>query len=81
MVVKIACVHGAPTRAVAGAGDPLDELKQRVTEVVQRFRSEPVTPRSFLDLENALGSLARDACRQILEQEALGGALSLPSAA
>src|SRR5262245_9601760 len=34
MVVKITCVHVAPTRAVAGAGDPVDELKQRVTEAV-----------------------------------------------
>lgn len=70
MVVKITRVRLAPTRAIAVPGDPLDELKQRVAEAVQRFRSEPVTPRSFLDLENALAGLAKDACRQILEREA-----------
>jgi len=72
MVVKITRVRVTPTRAVAVPGDPLDELKQHVAEAVQRFRSEPVTPRSFLDLENALAGLAKDACRQILEREGNG---------
>jgi hypothetical protein len=50
----------------------LDEFKRRVDESVQRFRSAPVTPRSFLDLEKELAGLANDACRQLLEREANG---------
>ncbi len=70
MVVKITRARLAPTIAIVVPGDPLDELKQGVEEAVQRFRSEPVTPRSFLDLENELAALANDACRQVLQREA-----------
>lgn len=70
MVVKTTPSHLSPTRAIASAVDPLDELKQRVEQCVQRFRTARVTPRSFLDLENELAALADDACRQVLEREA-----------
>lgn len=60
----------APTSAIAKPKDPVDELKPQVAEAVQRFRSKPVTPQSFFDLENELAALAADACRQVLEQEA-----------
>src|SRR5439155_7006035 len=64
MVVKITRAHVAPPIAIAVHGDPLDELKQRVEEAVQRFRSAAVTPRSFLNLENELAALAANGCRQ-----------------
>ena len=70
MVVKITRPRLVPTSAIATPGDPLDELKQRVEEAVQRFRGAPVTPRSFLDLENELAGRAAEACRQVLEREA-----------
>ena len=70
MVVKITRPRRVPTRAIAVLGEPLDELKQRVAEAVQRFHSAAVTPRSFLDLENELAALAAEACRQVLEREA-----------
>ena len=72
MVVKITRAHVAPPIAIAVHGDPLDELKQRVEEAVQRFRSAAVMPRSFLNLENELAALAANACRQVLEREANG---------
>lgn len=70
MVVKITGQRLVPARANPAPIDPLDELTKRVEEAVQRFRGEPVTPRSFLELENKLAALADDACRQVLEQEA-----------
>jgi hypothetical protein len=75
MVLEITRPRLVPTRAIATPAhplpeDPLDELKQRVQQVVQGFRSTPVTPQSFLDLENELAALAEDACRQVLECEA-----------
>lgn len=70
MVVKSTHPGVVPTRAIATPGDPLDELKQRVEEAVQRFRSALATPRTFLDLENALAALTEDACRHVLEREA-----------
>jgi hypothetical protein len=59
-----------PIAGIADSRAPLDELRERVERAVQRFRSVPVTPQSFLDLENELDRLTKDACRQILEQEA-----------
>jgi hypothetical protein len=73
MLVKITRTRGLRTRAiptVALPGEPLDELRNRVAEAVQRFRGEAVTPQRFLDLENALKAAAEDACRQVLEREA-----------
>src|SRR5438045_3079953 len=59
-----------PIAGMADSREPLDELRDRVERAVQRFRSAPLTPQSFLDLENELDRLTQDACRQILEQEA-----------
>jgi hypothetical protein len=73
MVVKITRRRFAPTRAIAtpaAVGEPLDDFRKCVNEVVQRFRSEPVTPQRFLDLENALHAAAAETCRQVLEREA-----------
>jgi hypothetical protein len=73
MLVKITRPHSLRTRAIPAAalpGEPLDELKQRLDETVQRFRGAAVTPQRFLDLENELKAAADDACRQILEREA-----------
>jgi hypothetical protein len=74
MVVKFTrrCLVPTSAMAAAPAVDPVDELKQRLEEVLEQFRSQPVTPRSFLELENKLRSLADDACRQILERQANG---------
>jgi hypothetical protein len=49
--------------------DPIEELKQRKQEAVQCFRGAPVTPQSFLALEEALKQCTDDACRQVLERE------------
>jgi hypothetical protein len=50
--------------------DPLDLLRQHVAQAVQRFRSAPVTPQRFYELENTLAALANEACRRLLEREA-----------
>lgn len=73
MLVKITRPRLLRTRANATAatpGDPLDELKERVEETVQRFQGAPVTPQRFLELENELQAAADEACRQVLEREA-----------
>jgi hypothetical protein len=73
MVVKITRQHASRTGAILGvatAGDPLDAFQKGVDEVVERFRSEPVTPQRFLDLENALHAAAAETCRQVVEREA-----------
>ena len=70
MVVKITRPRLVPTRANATPDDPLDELKQRMEEAVERFRGVPVTPQTFLDLENELAAMADDACCHVLEREA-----------
>ena len=73
MVVKITRGRSASTRAIASpaaAGEPLDDFRKRVNDVVQRFRSEAVTPQRFLELENALQAAATETCRQVLEREA-----------
>ena len=45
-------------------------FRQRVDEIVEEFRAEPVTPQRFLELENALHAAAMDTCRHVLEREA-----------
>jgi hypothetical protein len=73
MLVNITRQRGLPTRAipiVAAPLEPLEAFKKRHDEIVENFRSEPVTPQRFLELENALKAAADDACRQILEREA-----------
>jgi hypothetical protein len=72
MLVKITRTHSRRPRAIATAvtfADPLDEFKKRLTETVQRFQTEPVTPQRFLDFENALQAAAAETCRQVLERE------------
>jgi hypothetical protein len=73
MVIKITRGRFTQTRAIATPVvpvEPLDEFRQRVDEIVQRFRSEPVTPQQFLVLENALDAAAVETCRRVLEREA-----------
>lgn len=73
MVVKNTRQRGLRTGAILGittAGEPLDAFRERVNEVVERFRREPVTPQRFLDLENALHDAAVEGCRQVVEREA-----------
>jgi len=76
MVVKITHPEPLRTRPVATAeklalaSEPLDEFKNHVHALVQRFQSASVTPQRFLELENELKTAAHNACRQILEQEA-----------
>jgi hypothetical protein len=73
MVIKVTRKRGLQTRAipaVATAVEPCDEFQKRVNAAVQRFRSEPVTPQRFLELENALNAAANETCRQVLEREA-----------
>jgi hypothetical protein len=73
MVIKFTRGRFAQTRAMATSaapGEPLDEFGKRLAEIVERFRSEPVTPQRFLELENALDAAAAEACRQLLEREA-----------
>jgi hypothetical protein len=70
MVIKVTRPRFVRTRAISSPMEPLDELEERVQAAVQRFRNAPVTPRSFLDLENELAALTQEACRQVLEQEA-----------
>lgn len=73
MVRKITRGGCGPTRAIAtpaAPGEPLDEFRTRVDEVVQRFRSAPVTPQRFVELENTLHSTAAETCRQVLAREA-----------
>src|SRR6266446_3739654 len=73
MVIKVTRSRFSQTRAIttpAAPGEALDEFRKRVDEIVQRFRSELVTPQRFLELENALHGAAAEACRQVLEREA-----------
>jgi len=69
MVVKFTRSGVVPTREVTTPGDPVDEFKKRVEEGVRCFRDAPVTPRSLLDFENELQTIAADTCRQVLERE------------
>jgi len=76
MVIKVTRTHRLQARGNNVAAGPLepvaavDEFKRRRDEAVQRFRSQPTTPQSFLELENALQRAAQEACRQTLEEEA-----------
>jgi len=74
MAIQLTRPRGRATRASATpappALEPVAAFAQRVAEAVERFRSEPVTPQRFLDLENTLQAVAADACRAILEDEA-----------
>jgi hypothetical protein len=73
MAIKVTRVPVAQTRAMTTPATPaeaLDAFSKRVQEVVQRFRSAPVTPQRFLELENALHAAATETCRQVLEREA-----------
>jgi hypothetical protein len=70
MVIHSTRAQLVPTSATATVVDPLDGFQERLQQCVQRFRSATVTPRSFLDLENELATLAADVCRQVLEREA-----------
>lgn len=72
MLVKITRSRSLSARANATAetaGDPADEFKQRLAEVVRRFRDGRVTPQRFLELENLLRAAADDVCCQVLERE------------
>src|SRR5207302_249599 len=72
MVIKVTRARVAQTRAIATPvvpGEPLEDFSKRVEDIIQRFRSEPVTPQRLLVLENALHSAAAETCRQVLEQE------------
>jgi hypothetical protein len=73
MVIKGTRGRFPQTRAMAALlvpDEPLDKLRRRLDESVQRFRSQPVTPQRFLELENAIHGAAAEACRQVLEREA-----------
>jgi hypothetical protein len=71
MVLKITAARLPLTRAIPDATpEPCAEFQTRVHEAVQRFRGTPVTPQTFLNLENELHAFAAEACRQILEREA-----------
>jgi hypothetical protein len=73
MVVKFNRRGRVKTREIATPApgcDPIDGLRQRVDEAVQRFRSQPATPRSAVNLENDLDAALQEAGRQILEREA-----------
>ena len=58
------------TPTAATTAEPLNAFRQRVDEIVEEFRAEPVTPQRFLELENALHAAAMDTCRHVLEREA-----------
>jgi hypothetical protein len=76
MVIQITRHSRPSTRAkaapapVATRADPVAVFMQQVAATVQRFRSEPVTPQRFRELEDTLQAAAADACRAILEDEA-----------
>lgn len=74
MVLKITGASRASASAIPDAGvepsDACDEFRRRLEEAVGRFRGMPVTPQTFLNLENELQAAAAEACRQILEREA-----------
>jgi hypothetical protein len=75
MVIKVTRGRSVHTRAMATpapVAEALDDFCQRVLELVQRFRSEPVTPQRFLELENGLHAAAAESCRQVVEREVNG---------
>lgn len=72
MVVKITAARRPPTRAIVAtpSPEPGEQLQERVNEAVQRFRSGPLTPQSFLALENEVHAACMAVGRQVLEHEA-----------
>lgn len=70
MLVKNTQRPLAPTSATSAADEPLDALRQRLDEIVERFRAEPATPQRFMELENTLHAATQDCCRRVLEREA-----------
>jgi hypothetical protein len=74
MLIKITRKRGLRTRGIATVAtrveEPADEFQRHVDEAVQRFRSEPVTPERFMELEKALQAARDESCRRILEREA-----------
>ena len=73
MLVKITRTRWQPARANTTAATPdetLTAFKQRIHEVMERFRRQPVTPQSFLKFENELKAVGDEVCRQLIEQEA-----------
>lgn len=73
MVINITRGRSAPTRAIATpttSVEPLEEFRKRVDGIVQCFRSAPVTPQRFVELEDTLHAAAAETCRQVLEREA-----------
>lgn len=75
MLVKITRLRLLRTRANATAAsndEPLGEFQERVQEAIERFRGQPLTPLSLLNLENELHAAADEACRDVLEREANG---------
>lgn len=71
MVIQSTRTRGRTTRATASPPpEPVAAFQERVADAVERFRSEPLTPQRFLDLEKTLKAVADDACRAILEREA-----------
>ena len=75
MLVKITRTRLVPTRAntttatPATPVDPFDDLRKRLDEIVQRFRNEPPTPQTGLNLENEVKAAGDELGRQILERE------------
>lgn len=70
MVTKVTPSGRFPTSPITSLAEVLDVLQRRLHEAVQQFRQTPVTPRSFLALENELAALTQQACGQVLELEA-----------
>lgn len=72
MLVKITRPRLLRTRANAAAAtdEPLGEFQERVQEAIERFHGQPLTPLSFLNLENELHAAADEACREFVEREA-----------
>jgi hypothetical protein len=73
MVLKLTRGRAEATRATAtpvSPAEPGDEFQRRADAIVQRLRSEPVTPQRFLEFEEALHAAALETCRQLLEREA-----------
>lgn len=70
MPVKFTHLRCVSTREeILAPSDPFDALKKDAEQCAQQFRTTPLTPQSAVDLENALKTLAAEACRQFLERE------------
>lgn len=70
MVVKNTRRSVALASASPAADEPVDALRRRVDDLVERFRAAPVTPQRFLEFENALHAAAQETCRRVVEREA-----------